>query len=122
MDIQQLTQKLSNSADGIQSGTEGAISRLFLSPSPTYSDVSNAAAGTAVLAAAHASGDSYSQCNSYSSAKEEKMVVERKAFCIEKQMEYHKYILSFDIFDEGEKKQAKADLMKLVKEINVLNK
>jgi len=37
-------------------------------------------------------------------------------------MEYHKYILSSDVFDEGETKQAKADRMKLVKEINELNK
>ena len=48
--------------------------------------------------------------------------MERKLFCIEKQMEYHKYILSSDVFDEGETKQAKADRMKLVKEINELNK
>jgi hypothetical protein len=74
------------------------------------------------LAAAHASGDSYSQCSSDNSAKEEKIIVERKLFCIEKQMEYHKYILSSDVFDEGETKQAKADRMKLVKEINELNK
>jgi len=44
--------------------------------------------------------------------------MEQNVFCIEKQMEY---LLSSDLFDEGEKKQAKADLMKLVKEINELS-
>ena len=80
------TQKLSNSADGIRSGTERAISRLFLSPSPSYTDVSNTAAGTAALATARASGNGYSQRNSYSSAKEEKIIMEQNVFCIEKQM------------------------------------
>jgi hypothetical protein len=33
-----------------------------------------------------------------------KIIVKKKIFCIEKQMEYHKYILSSDVFDESEKK------------------
>jgi hypothetical protein len=70
------------------------------------------------LATARASGNGYSQRNSYSSANEEKIIMEQNVFCIEKQMEY---LLSSDLFDEGEKKQAKADLMKLVKEINELS-
>jgi hypothetical protein len=75
-DLQHFTRKLSDSAVGIRSGTERALSRLFLSPSPTFSDISNTAAGTAAVAAAHASGDSYSQRSSYSSAKEEKIIME----------------------------------------------
>jgi oligoribonuclease NrnB/cAMP/cGMP phosphodiesterase (DHH superfamily) len=52
-DIQQLTRKLSDSADGIQSETERANTKLF-SPSPTYSDVSNPA-----VAVGNSSLDSY---------------------------------------------------------------
>jgi hypothetical protein len=53
-DIQQLTRKLSDSAEGIQSETEWAISRLF-SPSPIFSVFSVLA-----VAVGHTSEDSYS--------------------------------------------------------------
>ncbi len=75
-DIQQLTKKLSDSADGIRTDTEWVIIRLF-SPSPTMSDIS----GTAV--AVGTSTESYTLWN-YNSAKEDKLIVEWKIMCIEK--------------------------------------
>jgi hypothetical protein len=55
-EIQQLTRKLSDSADEIQSETERAISRL-ISPSPTFSDFSVPA-----LYFCHTSANSYGLC------------------------------------------------------------
>jgi hypothetical protein len=53
IDIQQLTRKLSDSTDGIQSETEWAITRLF-SPAPTFGDFSVPA-----VAVGHTSADTY---------------------------------------------------------------
>jgi len=111
-DIQQLTKKLSDSADGIRTDTERAITRLF-SPSPTMSDLSGP--GVAVGTPA----ESYT-LQKYNSAKEDKLIVERKIMCIEKQMEYHKYVISSEFFDLDEKKKAKADMAELIKELNDL--
>ncbi len=114
-DIQQLTKKLSDSADGIRTDTERAITRLF-SPSPTMSDLSVPAvavehaitrlfspsptmsdlSGPAVAVGTSAQS---STLRNYNSAKEGKLIVERKIMCIEKHMDYHKYVISSDFLE-----------------------
>jgi hypothetical protein len=90
-DIQQLTRKLSDIADGIWSEKERAITRLF-SPSPTNSNTSNPA-----VAIGDTSLDSYS-LHKYNTTKEDELVVERKIMCIEKQMDCHKFVISSEFF------------------------
>ena len=50
------------------------------------------------------------------------MVVERKLLCIEKQMEYHKYVIMSDFFDQEEKKKSKAELDKIMQELEEMKK
>jgi hypothetical protein len=47
---------------------------------------------------------------------------QQKIMCIEKQMDYHKYVISCDFFDSDEKRKAKENLMELIKEISGLKK
>ena len=114
MDIQSLTKKIAESADGIREDTQQAITRLF-SPSPTFSDVSYAAWSGGVT-------ESTVISDSYTSAKEEKIIVERKLLCINQQMDYHKYVLMSEFFDAEEKKKSKAELDKIMAELNDLKK
>ena len=78
---------------------------LFLS-SPTFTEISNARDETA----------------SYVVAKERKVVMERKLLCVKEQIEYHKYVLMSDCFDEEEKKKAKKDLGYLMLKFKELTK
>jgi hypothetical protein len=78
---------------------------LFLS-SPTFTEISNASDETA----------------SYVVAKERKVVMERKLLCVKEQIEYHKYVLMSDCFDEEEKKKAKKDLGYLMLKFKELTK
>lgn len=114
LDIQSLTKKIAESADGIREDTQRAITRLF-SPSPTFSDVSYAARSGGVT-------ESTVISDSYTSAKEEKIIVERKLLCINQQMDYHKYVLMSEFFDAEEKKKSKAELDKIMAELNDLKK
>jgi hypothetical protein len=106
--------KIAESADGISEDTQQAITRLF-SPSPTFSDVSYAAWSGGVT-------ESTVISDSYTLAKEEKIVVERKLLCINQQMDYHKYLLMSEFFDAEEKKKSKAELDKIMTELNDLKK
>jgi hypothetical protein len=49
-------------------------------------------------------------------------VVERKLLCIDKQMEYHKYVIMSDFFDNEDNKKSKADLVKIMQELNEMKK
>lgn len=90
LDIQHLTRKNANSADGICEDTQWAITRLF-SPSPTFSNISYAARSGGVI-------DSASLSNSFHSAKEDKIIVEWRLLCINQQMEYHKHVIMSEFF------------------------
>jgi len=90
------------------------ITRLF-SPSPTFSDVSYAARSGRVT-------ESPTVSNSYTSAKEEKIIVEWKLLYINQQMEYHKYVLMSEFYDAEEKKKSKVKLNKIMAELNDLKK
>jgi hypothetical protein len=114
MDIQNLTKKIADSAEGLCEDTQKAITRLF-SPSPTYSDVSfNAKSGGV--------SDSIAVSSSYNSAKEDKLIVERKLLCIKEQMKFRKYVLTSDFYDLEEKKKAKAELENIMLELNEMRK
>ncbi len=59
---------------------------------------------------------------SYVTTKEYKVTVERKLLCVKEQIEYHKYVLMSDCFDEEEKKKAKKDLGYLMLKFKELTK
>ena len=110
VDIQNLTKKIAENAVGLRVDTQNAITRLF-SPSPTFSELSySAPTSTANVSIG------------YSEAKSDKVVVERKLLCIEKQMEYHKYVIMSDFFDQEEKKKSKAELDKIMQELEEMKK
>ena len=110
VDIQKLTKKIAENAVGLRVDTQNAITRLF-SPSPTFSELSySAPTSTATVSIG------------YSEAKSDKVVVERKLLCIEKQMEYHKYVIMSDFFDQDEKKKSKAELDKIMQELEEMKK
>lgn len=48
--------------------------------------------------------------------------MERKLLCINQQMDYHKYVLMSEFFDAEEKKKSKAELDKIMAELNDLKK
>ncbi len=80
--------------------THNAFSRLF-SPLPTFSDV-NYAARSSVFP------DNATLSNSYSNAKEGKVIVERKLLCIKERMDHHKYVLMSELYDQEDNKKSKA--------------
>jgi hypothetical protein len=49
-------------------------------------------------------------------------VVKRKLLFIDKQMEYQKYVIMPDFFDNENKKKSKAELVKIMEELNVMKK
>ncbi len=91
--------KNADSADGIHEDTQRATTRLF-SPSPTFSDVSYTARSSGMA-------DSDTFATTYSSAKEDKIIVEQTLLCINQQMEYHRYVIMSEYYDEEEKKKIK---------------
>jgi hypothetical protein len=105
-----LTKKIAESADGIREDTQRAITRLF-SPSPTFSNVSYVAHSRGVT-------ESTTVSNSYTSAKEEKIIMGQKLLCINQQMEYHKYVLMSEFYDAEEKKKSKVELDKIMAKLN----
>ena len=86
LDIQNLTKRFPDSTDRIHDDNQIAITRLF-SPLPTFSDVSYTAWSTGIA-------DSATVASTYSSTKEDKIIVEQKLLCNNQQMEYHKYVIS----------------------------
>ena len=85
-DIQNLTKWIADSADAICEDTHRANTRFF-SPSSTFSDVSHTAWSSGIA-------DSATFATTYTSAKDDKIIVEQKLLCNNQQMEYHKYVIS----------------------------
>jgi len=99
--IDLLTRRLSENSDRLTSTTEKAMVRLF-SPSPTFTDVSASVTN---------------ETSSYVTAKERKVDSERKLLFLKEQIEYHKYVLLSECFDQDEKKNSKKELASLLLEI-----
>jgi hypothetical protein len=103
--IDMLNRCLSYNSDRSTTMMEKVMVHLF-SPSPTFTEVSGAG----------------NDSDPYVAAKESKVVVERKRLCLKEQMEYNKYILASECFDEEEKKKVKKDLADLIVELRELTK
>jgi len=99
--IDLLTRRLSENSDRLTSTTEKAMVRLF-SPSPTFTDVSASVTN---------------ETSSYVTAKERKVDSERKLLFLKEQIEYHKYVLLSQCFDQDEKKNSKKELASLLLEL-----
>jgi hypothetical protein len=110
LDIQNLTKKITENTEGLCVDMQNIITRHF-SPSPTFTDISFAA-----------QSDSVPITNSHNSAKSDKLVVKRKLLFIDKQMEYQKYVIMPDFFDNEDKKKSKAELVKIMEELNEMKK
>jgi hypothetical protein len=80
---------------------EKAMVRFF-PPSPTFTDVSASVTN---------------ETSSYVTAKERKVDSERKLLFLKEQIEYHKYVLLSECFDQDEKKNSKKELASLLLEI-----
>ena len=84
--------------------------RLF-SPSPTFAGET-----------ANSTGSAGAESVSYVSAKESKVVVERKLLCIKEQTQHYKYVLASDVYDDEEKKKAKKGLDDIMVQLQELSK
>jgi hypothetical protein len=101
--IDLLTHHLSDNSDRLTATTEKAMVRLF-SPSPTFIEVSGG-----------------NDASSLAAAKEAKVVVERKLLCLKEQIEFQKYVLTFEYFDGEEEKKAKVELADLMQQLKQLS-
>ncbi len=81
-----ITKKITENAEGLHVDMQNAITMIF-SPSPTFSDINFVAWS-----------DSVTVTSSHNGAKSDKLAVERKLLCIDKQMKYHKYVTISDFF------------------------
>jgi len=84
--------------------------RLF-SPSPTFAGETD-----------NSTGSAGAESVSYVSAKESKVVVERKLLCIKEQTQHYKYVLASDVYDDEEKKKAKKGLDDIMVQLQELSK
>ena len=99
--IDLLTRRLSENSDRLTNTTEKAMVGLF-SPSPTFTDVSASVSN---------------KTSSYVAAKERKVDSERKLLFLKEQIDYHKYVLLSECFDQDEKKNSKKELANLMLEL-----
>ncbi len=103
MGIQNLTKRIADSANVTRKGIQRAITRSFFSPSPTFSDVSYNARSSGIA-------DNSTFDSTFTSAKEDKIIVEQQLLCIDQQIEYQKYVIMSEFYDQEETKTSEAEL------------